>query len=143
MTRSAKSPAIKKAAIAAVLKSLSNGETLEKACKAANIDRGTLRNWRKADMDLDAQVDSARMTAIDVIEDALFTSAQYGNITAQIFFLCNRSPDRWRHVNRTEITGADGQPVAFSFADLVQRVDGENGQTQAAKPERKASDRKV
>jgi hypothetical protein len=35
------------------------------------------------------------------------------NTTAQIFWLKNRQKDRWNDVNRTEITGADGNAVEF------------------------------
>ena len=131
-------PTKKAASIEAVLASLEGGGSIHAACKAAQIDRKTLYRWRKDDPELEAAVQSARITAIEVVEDALFLTAQKGNVTAQIFFLCNRASKRWRHVNRTEITGADGQPVAFSFADLVERIDKENGQAQAVKAERKA-----
>ena len=37
------------------------------------------------------------------------------DVTAQIFWLKNRRPDRWRE--RQEITGVDGGPIGFKFVD--------------------------
>ena len=34
-----------------------------------------------------------------------------GDTTAQIFWLCNRDPDKWKHRRQTEVTGADGVPL--------------------------------
>jgi hypothetical protein len=33
------------------------------------------------------------------VEEALFESAVSGNVTAQIFWLCNRAPERWKRLN--------------------------------------------
>ena len=41
---------------------------------------------------------------IDTVTNALFESAQTGNITAQIFYLKNRAPEEWRDIqNNTAI----------------------------------------
>jgi hypothetical protein len=45
-----------------------------------------------------------------------------GDVTAQIFWLKNRRPDRWRDVSRKELTGPDGQPL-LTWADLAEEVD--------------------
>ena len=37
---------------------------------------------------------------IDTITNALFESAQTGNITAQIFYLKNRAPEEWRDIQQ-------------------------------------------
>ena len=46
--------------------------------------------------------DSA-MTAISEVEDALFSNALNGNKTAQIFFLKNRAPERWKDMKTVEV----------------------------------------
>ena len=43
-----------------------------------------------------------------------------------IFFLCNRQPGRWKHVQRVEHTGAAGAPIAHEVthkAKLMNRID--------------------
>ena len=37
---------------------------------------------------------------IDTVTNALFESAQTGNITAQIFYLKNRAPEEWRDIQQ-------------------------------------------
>ena len=46
---------------------------------------------------------------------APFTEHIAPDVTAQIFWLKNRRPDRWR--DRQEITGLDGGPIGFKFVD--------------------------
>ena len=39
-----------------------------------------------------------------------------------IFYLINRSPHRWKHVQRVEHTGAEGKPIRHSW-DLSKLSD--------------------
>lgn len=117
-----KPPVVKKKALEAAFASLEGGSTVEAACQAADIDRKTFYEWRKGDKELSDRFDIARMGAIGVVEDALLKAALKGNITAQIFFLCNRARDRWQHVNRTEHTGKDGEPITFDLAGLAKKA---------------------
>ena len=43
--------------------------------------------------------------ANDRVEMSLYGKAISGNVTAQIFWLCNREPRRWVNVQRIENTG--------------------------------------
>ncbi|MBU1672133.1 MAG: hypothetical protein KKF41_08555 [Actinobacteria bacterium] len=42
------------------------------------------------------------------VESALLERAKAGNVTACIFWLCNRAPDYWRDVKKVEIAGMVG-----------------------------------
>ena len=72
-----------------------------------------------------AAVSAGRDIADDRVQYSLYRSACEGNVTACIFWLCNRRPDRWRHVQRIEHTGGgDGQ---ITIADLVRSAAERNG----------------
>jgi transposase-like protein len=89
-----------------VLTSLKNGASIPQACKAANIDRSTIWMWRKTDENFGNQVYEAKDSRIDIVEDALYINAtEKMNITAQIFFLKNRSKGRWKDRQEIEHSG--------------------------------------
>lgn len=100
----------------AVLASLAQGATVQAACKAARIGRRSYYDWRASDPDFTAEADKALAARIGVVEDALFRAASEPdnsgktNVTAAIFFLCNRAPERWRNVNKVEVSNEpDGE----------------------------------
>lgn len=76
------------------------GKAEYQACKEAGISQKTLWVWanrcprieryRKA---LHERLYNKR---VDMVADANFKSALSGNVTAQMFFLMNRDPDRWK-----------------------------------------------
>lgn len=117
--------AVKKAAI---IDSVAAGATVETAAGAAGIARKTFYEWRKKDPEFNELVERAYTGVVKSVEGALVRAATVPdkqgrvNVTAQIFYLANRAPERWRSVNRQEITGPDGGPVRMSFADFVRRA---------------------
>jgi hypothetical protein len=60
------------------------------------------------------EVDEAKQAAVCAVENAIFRAATQPdasgkiNAVAGFFFLCNRAKDRWRHVNRVEVSGPEG-----------------------------------
>ena len=108
----------------AIGKSLNNGTTITAACKAVSIRPQTLWNWRKENPKIEAFIQKALDNQIQIVEDALFKRAvgyQYEEVTkerqesesekriakvvikevlpdttAQIFYLTNRAPDKWK-----------------------------------------------
>lgn len=62
----------------------------------------TIRVHRNEDPAFDEACEDAELDAHAEIEDALFKAATTGNITACIFYLKNRCPERWKDVNRFE-----------------------------------------
>ena len=123
----------KAATIAAILESLEKGSTITSACGGADINTFTLRRWRKEDDRLEEDVQERLLTQIESVESALYEKALGGNVTSQIFFLCNRASGKWRHVNKTEHTGAVNMTVAFR--DMTAERAQEIMDTAAAQPE--------
>jgi len=53
-------------------------------------------NWRRKDKKFDEAVYEAIESRTQIVEDALYKNCLQGNVTAQIFYLKNRSRGRWR-----------------------------------------------
>lgn len=56
----------------------------------------------------------------DILEDVLFNQARDGNITAIIFWLKNRRPDRWK--DKRELAGEDGKPIQMEMPGLIEAI---------------------
>jgi hypothetical protein len=87
------------------LECLRNGMRRYQAIKEVGISRWTLREHIEHDLVFARACDEAELDSIEIIEDALFRKAKSGNVTAMIFLLCNRDPDRWKNVNKIQLDG--------------------------------------
>lgn len=121
---------------AAIIHSLENGATVTQAAAAAGVDRRTAQRWHVADLGFAAEWDAALVRRIGTVEDSLYVNAVKGNVTAQIFFLCNRSPGRWRHVQHIMHGGEVSYQQKADLTALVQAAR-ENGHGAADTIERR------
>lgn len=94
-----------------IIDALHNHPSLGRAARKARVTRHTLRNWRRADADFDAQVEAAREVGFEVLEDALIERGAKNDTTAAIFMLKGWKPERYRETSRHEFTGRDGEPI--------------------------------
>ena len=96
---------LKKSKIEAILASLEVGTSFIKACKAADVNQATFWKWRQKSKPLDERVLEILNSRTQTVEDALFSNAVKGNVTAQIFWLKNRAPDRWKDRYEQQLGG--------------------------------------
>ena len=133
MSKTAKfkdSKVYKKRALDIVLKSLRAGNNLTQACQDAGIDISTLWLWRKKYKDVDEKVEEALYERNVIVEDALFEKAIKGNVTAQIFWLCNRLPERWKNVQKIEASGFEVGNIEIHISDAnVKRKQGRKNES--------------
>ncbi len=54
------------------------------------------------------------------VEAALFEAAINGNITAAIFYLCNRAPERWRHIQKIAMEHKGQLDVPDTTGELIR-----------------------
>jgi len=73
------------------------------------VSRSTLFNWREKSPDIQAALKRGEDVAIERVENRLYEDACNGNTTAQIFYLKNKRPDKWRDKRDTEISGGSGK----------------------------------
>ena len=88
---------------ALVLKAIAEGTTRTAAMEAVGLHRSALSHTMKRDPEFAALVEAAEMPVHEAVESALLKSALSGNVTAQIFYLCNRAKERWTHVNQVRV----------------------------------------
>lgn len=106
----------------AIIQSLQDGSTVVSACQAAGLGRSAFYDWYKTDVAFKDQVDKAQKSRIHHVEDSLYKKAIEGNMTAIIFFLCNRSPEDWKNVNKVEAELHGQGPIHFVLYDPAQHA---------------------
>ena len=73
-----------------------DGLTDEQIAKKIGINRDTLNDWKKKYPVISDTLKKGKEVVDYQVENALLQSALDGNTTAQIFWLKNRRPDKWR-----------------------------------------------
>lgn len=81
------------------------------ACMAVGIERKTHYRWLETDPKYKMAVEDIANIALDFAEGKLHTQIKSNNTTATIFYLKTKGKARG-YVERTEVTGADGKPLA-------------------------------
>ncbi len=74
----------------------SRGLTYRQLATALGVNLKTIQKHKKINQELQAAIDLGRAKGLAEVLNSLFESATGGNVTAQIFYLKNRSPDDWR-----------------------------------------------
>ena len=75
------------------------------------ISEPTIHAWKKKYPDFAKAVKEGKLNPDIKMEAALYKSGLDGSNTAQIYWLKNRMPERWRDQQHIELTGKDGGPI--------------------------------
>ena len=86
---------------------------ISQACKASGIGRTTFYGWKKDFPVFAEQCDEIEKSLIDYTESKLLKNIKDGKETSIFFFLCNRAPERWKHIQRIEHTGFPEAPENY------------------------------
>ena len=89
-----------------------------------NISYSTFKEWKNKHSAISTALKVSKDIADRQIENALFKAAKEGNITAQIFWLKNRKPDKWRE-QRREQEQQETPVININFAKASE-TDAEN-----------------
>lgn len=110
----------------AVLRGIAKGNTISLACENAGITATTFWLWRKKWPRISALTESLIVSKIQTVEDKLFNQCVNGNMTAIIFFLTNRCPERWADrralVNNTNVFNARNAPAKDESQESVEAI---------------------
>ncbi len=91
--------------------------------KFLGVTEPTINTWKKKHKEFKKAITEAKLNPDLKVEAALYSSAVHeGSNTAQIFWLKNRRPERWREKQSIELTGADGGPVELSHSEKKERI---------------------
>jgi hypothetical protein len=99
-----------------------NGMGRKQAARATGVSIRTVQRFVNQNPDWEEDRDEAEAEAVEQVESALFDSATNGNVSAAIFFLTNRSPDRWVDKRRPNINIA-AQAAAVAGGDNEGVID--------------------
>lgn len=79
-----------------------DGLTDEQIAKNIGITVSTFYEWKKKYSEISESLKKGKEVVDYEVENALLFSALEGNTTAQIFWLKNRRPDKWRDKQKEE-----------------------------------------
>lgn len=85
-----------------------DGLTDDQIAHNIGIRRSTLYEWKNKHSDFADAIKRSKEVADYEVESALFKKAKMGDTTAQIFWLKNRKPDKWRDKTDTVLTPSNG-----------------------------------
>lgn len=101
----------------AVARTVTDGATWEAIARECGVAVPTVQLWAQKHDAFSCAVKAAKDAVDRSVEVAMLEAARGRrkiDTVAAIFWLCNRRPDRWRHVQRVEHTGADGGAVTIT-----------------------------
>ncbi len=98
-----------------------DGLSDEQIAHNIGIATSTLYDWKKKHLEISEALKKGKEVVDIEVENALLKSALEGNITAQIFWLKNRKPNRWREKQSIEHTGE----VSTKLSDIFNQLGGE------------------
>lgn len=81
-----------------------DGLTDEQIAKNIGITVSTFYEWKKKYSEISESLKKGKEVVDYQVENALLSSALEGNTTAQIFWLKNRRPDKWRDKQKRKPT---------------------------------------
>jgi len=111
-----------------LLELLALGNTFMHSCNVLDVSPSYIIEYRAKYPAYDAKVRAAMKTQQAAMADALYTTGVGGNVTAQIFFLVNRTrflrssdPDKWMNTQNIEVSGPGEGPLELMFLSPEER----------------------
>lgn len=87
-----------------------DGLSDEQIAHNMGIVTSTLYDWKKKYSEISEALKKGKEVVDIEVENALLKSALEGNITAQIFWLKNRKPNRWREKQNLDVVADISNP---------------------------------
>jgi hypothetical protein len=101
--------------------SAEQGLTDAKISSRLKISRRTLYTWRKGHPELEEALRDSKELANALVERSLFQKALQGDVSACIFYLCNRSPSRWKRNGQVDVQITGSVERATPVEEVTQR----------------------
>ena len=90
-----------------------DGLTDDQIANNMGISRSTLSEWKRKFPDISDALKKSKAVVDIEVENALYQAAIDGNMTAIIFWLKNRKPEKWRDRQQVEMSGEVGRGNPF------------------------------
>jgi len=100
------------------------GLTVRQIAHCLDCSRTTLYQRMGSQADVANAIKRGRAKGIGTITNALFQAGKSGNVTAQIFYLKNRQPDKYKWMDRkaVEVSGAVDHVHGMNREDIAMRL---------------------
>lgn len=99
-----------------------DGLTDEQIAHNIGINKATLYDWIKKYPDISDSLKKGKEVVDIQVENALLDNALNGNITAQIFWLKNRRPDKWRDKVHEDNNGDKDPVINISISPKIEKT---------------------
>lgn len=99
-----------------------DGLTDEQIAHNIGINKATLYDWMKKYSDISDSLKKGKEVVDIQVENALLDNALNGNITAQIFWLKNRRPDKWRDKAHEDNNGDKDPIVNINISPAIEKT---------------------
>lgn len=83
------------------------------------VSRTTFYKWQKEHEDFANAIKQGKEVVDFMVENALFKNAMGGNVAAQIFWLKNRKPDKWKEHQELMIEQSNDEQIK-SWIDALK-----------------------
>jgi ACT domain-containing protein len=100
------------------LDAIAKGHTISSACQQVKISRQAFYEHCAFNEEFDKAAAQALESQIQIVEEALYSSALKGNVTAQIYYLGNRAPHRWQSVNKVDVSTS----INFAREEIAKKL---------------------
>lgn len=100
-----------------------NGLTDAQIAHNIGINVATLYTWKNKYSEIGNALKETKEIVDNEVENALYKSALSGNVTAQIFWLKNRRPDRWREKREVEVNPDDKAVNVVILPEIDKNAD--------------------
>lgn len=98
-----------------------DGLTDEDIARNMKIAVSTLYEWKNKYSEISEALKKGKEVVDYQVENAMLKSALEGNTTAQIFWLKNRRPDKWRDKQETKVDVGESLAEAIEHAWLNRK----------------------
>lgn len=102
-----------------------DGLTDEQIAYNIGITAATLYEWKNRFPEISETLKKGKEVVDYQVENALLAAALEGNTTAQIFWLKNRRPDKWREKQPDQASagaGAEDDPITKALKEKYERT---------------------
>lgn len=84
----------------------------------------TINNWKSQHPEFLQSIKDGKENADVAVVQSLYKTALEGNTTAQIFWLKNRQPSKWRDKTTSELVGKDDGPIQTEEVTASEKLKG-------------------
>lgn len=98
-----------------------DGLTNEQIAKNCNITAKTLYEWKNKYSEICEAIKKGKEVVDFEVENALLNKALGGDTTAQIFWLKNREPGKWRDKPAKDTQTAALETAMRALADIIEK----------------------